>query len=239
MAAKSQHFSDAEYPFPSPLIEIGKKTIIERVLKNLETVGPQVQFIFVINNADCRKFHLDSTLNIITNNQCKIIKLESETKGAACSALMAISHIGNAQPLLIANPDQIFDNPLHELIAQFGESDAGVVTFESVHPRWSYIRLNEQGLVIETAEKRPISRSAIAGLYYFRHGDDFIESTKRMIQKDSHVNGNFFIAPALNEMILDGKCIRSTQIDADKYHTFYTPQKIKEYEAHLQRKGML
>ncbi|WP_230370262.1 hypothetical protein [Paludibacterium denitrificans] len=93
-------------------------------------------------------------------------------------------------------------------------------------------------MVIETAEKRPISRNAIAGLYYFRHGSDFIESTKRMIQKDSHVNGNFFIAPTLNEMILDGKKIRSTPIKVNKYHTLYTPQKIKEYEAHLERKGM-
>ncbi|WP_230370263.1 sugar phosphate nucleotidyltransferase [Paludibacterium denitrificans] len=124
MAAKSQHFSETEYPFPSPLIEIGKKTVIEHVLKNLESAGKNVQFIFVINNADCRKFHLDSTLNIITNNKSKIIKLENETKGAACSALMAISYIENSQPLLIANPDQIFDEPLHNLIARFGDADA-------------------------------------------------------------------------------------------------------------------
>ena len=56
-----------------------------------------------------------------------------------------------------------------------------------------------------------------------------------MIQKDSSVNGSFFIAPTLNEMILKGKTIRTTKIDVEKYHTFYTPQKIKEYESKLMR----
>ncbi|MFN4003712.1 MAG: glycosyltransferase family 2 protein [Hylemonella sp.] len=231
MAGKSQYFSESEYPFPKPLIEIGQKTIIEHVLQNLATVDADVQFIFVLSSADCRKFHLDSTLSIITDHKCKIVRLDSETKGAACSALMAISHIANDHPLIIANSDQLFDDSLENLIGGLRDADAGVLTFESVHPRWSYVRLNEQGLVVETAEKRPISRNAIAGLYYFRHGRDFVAAAMRMIQKDSSVNGNFYIAPTLNEMILLGRKIRTVQVNAQRYHTFYTPQKIKEFES--------
>ena len=235
MAGRSQHFPETEYPFPKPLIEIGQKTIIERVVANLAAAGPEVQFIFVVGSADCRKFHLDSTLNIITDQQCKIVKLDNDTKGAACSALMAISHIASQEPLLIANSDQLFDNSVSELIKQLEDADAGVVTFESVHPRWSYVRLDEQGFVAETAEKRPISRHAIAGLYYFRHGKDFVEAAMSMIHKDSSINGSFYIAPCLNEMILKGKKILTVGVDNQRYHTFYTPQKVTEYEAHLLR----
>lgn len=235
MAGKSLFFSESEYPFPKPLIEIGNKTIIEHVVANLASAAPEVQFIFVLSSADCRKFHLDSTLNIITNHRCKIVRLDNETRGAACSALMAVNHIENDMPLVIANSDQLFDDPLKNLITPLAEADAGVVTFESVHPRWSYVRLDEQGLVVETAEKRPISRQAIAGLYYFRRGADFVAAAKRSIQKDSSVNGNFYIAPTLNEMILQGKRIRTVNVDANRYHTFYTPQKVKEYEAQLLR----
>jgi dTDP-glucose pyrophosphorylase len=235
IAGKSQFFSESEYPFPKPLIEIGRKTMIEHVINNLASIDAKVQFIFVLNAADCRKYHLDSTLNIITDHKCKIIRLENETKGAACSALMAISHIANDEPLIIANSDQIFEGSLKNLVARFKDSDAGVMTFESVHPRWSYVRLNESQQVVETAEKRPISRNAIAGLYYFRRGRDFVESAMRMIQKESSVNGSFFISPTLNEMILMGKKITTVSVDSEKYHTFYTPQKIKEYEAQLFR----
>lgn len=239
MAGRSQHFPESEYPFPKPLIEIGQKTMIEHVVANLTSAGPEVQFIFVLGSADCRKFHLDSTLNIITEQQCKLVKLDSDTRGAACSALMAISQIANEQPLIIANADQLFDTPIAELLQSLGDADAGVATFESVHPRWSYVRLDEQGFVAETAEKRPISRHAIAGFYYFRHGKDFVDAAMGMIRKDSSVNGSFYIAPSLNEMILKGKKIRTVGVDAQRYHTFYTPQKIKEYEAHLRRHDTL
>jgi dTDP-glucose pyrophosphorylase len=209
------------------------------VVANLASAGPEVQFIFVLGSADCRKFHLDNTLNIITEQQCKLVKLDNDTQGAACSALMAINHIANEQPLIIANSDQLFDTPIADLLQSLREVDAGVVTFESVHPRWSYVRLDEQGFVAETAEKRPISRHAIAGLYYFRHGKDFVDAAMGMIRKDSSVNGSFYIAPSLNEMILKGKKIRTVGVDAQCYHTFYTPQKIKEYEADLHRRDTL
>jgi dTDP-glucose pyrophosphorylase len=235
MAGKSKHFPEEEYPFPKPLIEIGQKTMIEHVVANLSSVGSKIQFIFVVSSVDCRKFHLDSTLNIITDQQCKIVKLERDTKGAACSALMAISHIANQNPLIIANSDQLFDDSISDLIQQMGKADAGVITFKSVHPRWSYVRLDEKDFVAETAEKRPISPYAIAGLYYFRHGQDFVDSAMKMIHKDAKVNSSFYIAPCLNEMILKGKKIRIVEVDTQRYHTFYTPNKVKEYEAHLLR----
>jgi len=207
--------------------------MIEHVITNLSSIATEVQFIFVLNSADCRKFHLDSTLEIITNHECHIVRIDNETKGAACSALMAINHIGNDRPLIIANPDQLFEASVSELIAPLLEFDAGVVTFDSVHPRWSYVRLDEKGFIVETAEKRPISRNAIAGIYYFRRGINFVDAAMRSIEKDSSVNGNFYISPTLNELILEGKKIRSTKVNTNFYHTFYTPQKIQEYESQL------
>ena len=53
--------------------------------------------------------------------------------------------------------------------------DGGVIVFDSVHPRWSFVRVDKAGFVIETAEKRPISRLATAGFYYFRRGADFVD----------------------------------------------------------------
>lgn len=235
MAGKSQYFSENEYPFPRPLFEIGDKTVIEHVLINLSSISTELQFIFILNNSDCKKFHLDDTLNIITKNKCHIIRLENETKGAACSALLAINHINNDVPLIIANSDQLFECSLKFLVPAFAGSDAGVITFKSLHPRWSYVRLDEHHRVVETSEKRPISRNAIAGIYYFKIGRDFVESAMSMVQKDSHVNGNFYISPTLNEMILKGKSVTSIEVETSKYHTFYTPQKIKEYESNLKR----
>jgi len=230
LAGKNQYFSETEYPFPKPLIEFNGKTMIEHIIDNFSSIKKEKQFIFIVNSEDCKKYHLDNVLNILTNHTCKIIKLENETKGAACSAMMAVEHIDNDTPLIISNADQLFDICLDEVINTFESSDAGVITFESIHPRWSYVRLNKKNKVTETAEKRPISKSAIAGFYYFKKGNDFINSSSKMIKKDASVNGLYYVSPVLNEMVLENKTINIFKIENEKYHTFYTPQKIKEYE---------
>lgn len=230
LAGKNQFFPEAEYPFPKPLIEFNSKTMIEHIIDNFSSIQKEKQFIFIVNSEDCKKYHLDNVLNILTNHTCKVIKLDNETKGAACSTMMAVEYIDNDTPLIISNADQLFDVDLNEVISNFDNSDAGVITFESIHPRWSYVRLDSENKVTETAEKRPISKSAIAGFYYFKNGKDFISSSSKMIKKDASVNGLYYVSPVLNEMVLENKTINIFQIANDKYHTFYTPQKIKEYE---------
>lgn len=230
LAGKNQFFSEAEYPFPKPLIEFNGKTMIEHIIDNFSTIQKEKQFIFIVNTEDCKKYHFDNILNILTNNSCKIIKINGETKGAACSAMMAVEYVDNDTPLIISNADQLFDINLQYVVDSFKKSDAGIITFESIHPRWSYARLNNENKVIETAEKRPISRSAIAGFYFFKNGKDFITSASKIIKKDASINGLYYISPVLNEMVLENKIINIFQIENDKYHTFYTPQKIKEYE---------
>jgi NDP-sugar pyrophosphorylase family protein len=230
LAGKNQFFPEAEYPFPKPLIEFNGKTMIEHIIDNFSSIQKDKQFIFIVNSEDCKKYHLDNVLNILTGHTCKIIKLDNETKGAACSAMMAVEYIDNDTPLIISNTDQLFDTNLQDVFSTFENSDAGVITFESIHPRWSYVRLDAGNRVTEIAEKRPISKSAIAGFYYFKKGGDFINSSSKMIQKDANVNGLYYISPSLNEMVLENKTITIFQIENNKYHTFYTPQKIKEYE---------
>ena len=167
LAGKSNFFPENKYPFPKPLIEINDKMMIEIVIENYKNIN-EVNFIFVISENDCKKFHLDNTLNLLTDGNCQIVKLQNETKGAACSALMAIEYIDNDIPLIIANADQVFEEDLEKVIRSFEEYDGGVITFESAHPRWSYVKVDRNSFVVEASEKKPISKKAVAGFYYFR-----------------------------------------------------------------------
>ena len=63
-----------------------------------------------------------------------------------------------------------------------------MVTFRSLHPRYSYMLVDDNGLIVEAAEKRPISRHATAGFYWYRRGADFVQSAQDMIRKDAHVD---------------------------------------------------
>lgn len=230
LAGSNQFFNETEYPYPRPLIEINNTTMIEHVINNYDTIKKEKQFIFIVNSEECKKYHLDNVLNLLTDNNCKIIKIDNQTKGAACSVMMAIEYINNDIPLIIANADQLFDDNLADIISNFQDVDGGVITFNSIHPRWSYARVDEDKYIVETAEKRPLSKHAIAGLFYFKHGVDFINSAMKMIKKDASVNELYYISPTLNEMVLQNKKLIIQEISNDKYHTFYTPQKIQEYE---------
>ncbi|WP_320820882.1 glycosyltransferase family 2 protein [Thalassolituus sp.] len=230
MVGSSQFFDDATYKYPKPLLEINGKTMIELFIDNFRKIFQNINFIFVVNEEDCRKFHLDNILNILTENNCEVIKISNQTKGAACSVLMAIKSINNDLPLIISNSDQILDVDFSDVISSFRDVDAGVITFDSVHPRWSYVREDGKGGVVETAEKKPLSNKAIAGFYYFSKGVDFVNSAFEMIKKDASIDRNYYISPVFNELVLSNKKIKSFHIETGKYHTFYTPQKIEEYE---------
>jgi len=238
MGGKSDFFDSPEYVYPRSLIEIQGKTMIQRIIENYKEFENK-HFIFVANQADCETFHLDSILRLLTDSKCDIVKLSGQTKGAACSALMAIELINDETPLIIANGDQVIEAPLEEIEKQFETEalDAAVVTFESIHPKWSFIRTDKSNRVIEASEKRPLSRNAIAGFYYFRKGEDFVSAAMQSIKKDAHVNDIFYIAPVLNELVLAGKQIGYHPIDTSAYHSFYSPAKISEYEHWLEKAG--
>jgi len=232
MAGKSLFFDNPGFHYPKPLIEIQGKTMVELAINNYRLVKEKHKFIFVVNKNDCVRYHVDNVLSLVTDHNCEIIRLTNETKGAACSALMAVDYIDSDDKLIITNSDQIIDVDLNEILASFDKRnlDAGVVCFNTVHPRWSFVRTDEHLAIIEAAEKRPISNKAIAGFYYFKKGSMFVEAAMASIEKGASVDGIFYVAPVINELILKSMNLGIYEIDNSKYHTFYSPQKIEEFE---------
>ena len=237
IASSSKFFSLEEYGYPKPLIEIMGMPMIEHVIKNITHGNSFKKIIFIVQQDECDHFHLDKTLNLLSPIRPEIIKLRADTQGALCSVLLAIEHINHDEPLLISNADQIFDLGIADYLQQFTvrDLDAACLTFSSVHPRWSYVKTNRDRFVIETAEKRPISKNAIAGLYWYKKGYEFVESGMASIRNGYSVEGKFYISPVFNEYVLSGKKVGHHTVPNEKYHTFYSPQKIEEFESNLKR----
>ena len=231
MAGPSDFFKSDEYPFPKPLIEVGGRPMIQRVVENLQTIGPDLAFTFVVQQEHIARFSLDRTLQLLAPG-CTIIPLRGATRGGLCSALLAVDAIDNDAPLIVSNGDQMLDVDMRALVQTFSgaSADAGVPTFASVHPRWSYVQVDKDSIVQQAVEKRVISRHAIAGLYYFRSAGTFVEASFRHLSSNQSVNGNYYIAPVLNELILDGKKVVAKEIDKERYFSFYSPPKLKEFE---------
>ena len=225
LAGLGSRFSDAGFIFPKPLIEINGKPMIQVVIENLNI---DANYIFIIQKEHDEKYNLKKVLEIIKPN-CKVIFTEGLTEGAACTTLLAEEYINNDRPLLIANSDQFIEWDQNEAMYYFisTESDGGILTFESSHPKWSYARLDDTGKVDLVAEKEPISKNATVGVYYWKKGKDYVKYANQMIEKDKRVNNEFYVCPVFNEAIEDNKKILIK--DIEKMWGLGTPEDLNYF----------
>lgn len=211
MAGAGQRFVNAGYVFPKPLIEIRNKPMIQWVIESLNI---NANYIFIIQKEHQKKYNIKSVLNILKPN-CKIVELDGITEGAACTTLLAKKYINNSNPLIIANSDQFIKWNSSEALYDFNSKnlDGAILTFEAIHPKWSYAKCDENGYVIEVAEKKVISKNATVGVYYWKHGSDYVNSAENMIKKNIRVNNEFYVCPVYNEFIKKNKKIKIHNID--------------------------
>jgi HAD superfamily hydrolase (TIGR01509 family) len=225
MAGAGSRFQQAGYTFPKPLIEVNGKPMIQTVVENL---GVEANFIFVVQKEHREKYNLDTLLNLIAPN-CKIVEVNGVTEGAACTTLLAKEFINNDQPLLMANSDQFVEWDSSEFLYKMNEqnADGGIVTFKATHPKWSFAKVNELGLVTEVAEKNPISDIATVGIYYWAKGSDYVTFAEQMIDKNIRVNNEFYVCPVFNQAIEAGRAIRVFDVPA--MWGLGTPEDLKHF----------
>jgi hypothetical protein len=211
MAGAGSRFAQAGYTFPKPLIEVRGKPMIQVVVENLNI---EANYIFLVQKEHYETYNLKYLLNLIAPG-CKIVQVDGLTDGAACTTLLAKEHIDNDAPLVMANSDQFVEWNSNECMYAFSADsiDGGILTFKATHPKWSYAKLNEDGFVSEVAEKKVISDEATVGIYYWRHGSDYVKYAEQMIAKNIRTNGEFYTCPVFNEAIGDGKKIRVKNIE--------------------------
>ena len=225
MAGAGSRFEQAGYTFPKPLIEVKNKPMIQVVIENLNL---EANYIYVVQKAHREKYNLDTLLNLLTPG-CKIVETDGLTEGAACTALLAKEYIDNNNPLFFANSDQFVEWDSNEFMYKMNETDAdgGIVTFTATHPKWSFAKIDEKGLVVEVAEKKPISDIATVGYYYWKYGSDFVKYAEEMISKDIRVNNEFYVCPVFNQAIKDYKQIRTFNVKG--MWGLGTPEDLKNY----------
>ncbi|MCJ2033218.1 glycosyltransferase family 2 protein [Methylobacterium sp. J-068] len=234
LAAGEKQPASGSPVYPTWLSEIEGTLLLERQVKALQA-AESARFIFLFRHEDVETYYLNDIIGQIAPGSVTI-GLRGETAGAACTALLAIGDIDMDAELVVASATDQIDVDFAAVIAGFRNqgADAGILTFPSLHPRYSYVRIDAEGWVVESSEKRPISRSASTGLYWFRKASDFFDGAKEMILKDAHVQNKFFICPILNELILCQKKIGVYRLTTDQYHPLKSDKQVDHLESLLE-----
>jgi hypothetical protein len=220
--------------YPLCLAEFDTVPLIQRVTEACMTLKPEKLIVAFLED-DVKRYHLDKIFKFLSPLG-KILNINARTDGAACTALMAVEDIDSDEELLIINGNELLQTDFSEIVSSFHRRglDAGVVIFPSIHPRYSYVRMNDKKEVIGTSEKKPISNHATAGFYWFARGSSFVRAAKNSIRKDSRVNGHFYICPTLNELILEQLKIGAFEIQGSAYKPLKNDRQIKNFEFNME-----
>jgi dTDP-glucose pyrophosphorylase len=232
MAGAGSRFVNAGYETPKPFIDVLGKPMIVRVMENLFL--PNAKYFLII-----RRNHLAAEPELIKMIKEKFnvvfIQIDKLTEGAACTILYARKFINNKFPLLLANSDQIIDIDIRDYISDCNQRnlDGSIMTFvdKSRNIKWSFAKIDENGLVENVKEKVGISDYATVGLYYFNKGSDFVDSAIDMIIDNDRVNGEYYTCPVYNYLIQNGGKIGIYNINFSQMHGLGTPEDLNEFKA--------
>lgn len=214
---------------PLLLLENDGTLLVERLVRSCAPIASRI--VFAARAEDILRHRIDRVIALAAPD-ARVVAINGETAGAACTALLCVQEIEPEHELLILSGNEFVDVDFAAVITDFRKRrlDAGVVVFPSIHPRYAHVRL-EDGLVVEAAEKHPISRHASAGFTWYRRGGDFIAAAQGMIRGDAQVDGRFFISLTLNELVLAGRRIGVHAIAAGRYHPLKSLRQMASFEA--------
>lgn len=219
--------------FPPWLAEHRGTSPIEGLTKSFR-VNPRNKLIYCFLEIDIRDFHLREVI-LAMAPQHVLISVKHVTEGAACTALLASDIVDCEEELLIVSLNEYLEVDLAKAAAEFRDRglDAGTLVFESVHPRYSFVKIGLDNLVVEAAQGRPITNIATSGSFWFRRGSDFVTGCKQMIRKRDNVNGSYFVCPVFNQLILMDRKIGVTWMAPNIYHPLKTEAQIHTFEFDL------
>ncbi len=214
MAGLGTRFSNQGYDLPKPLIDVLGKPIVQW---SVETMGLEGNYIFCCKKEHLLTYDLEKKLRSIKPN-CTIVPIEYQTEGTAQTVLEARKFIDNDEELIISDSDPYlvwnadkFNSEIRPL-----NIDACVMVFpgKSYSPVSSYVKLDDNGYVVESAEKVPISTIATTGVHYFKKGSDFVHYCDEMIKNNIRQKNEFYISTIYNLFANNQKKVIIFPVDA-------------------------
>ena len=233
MAGEGSRFAKAGWTTPKPLIELRGVPLFQRAIGSVALPDVKMKYSFIVRQEHIDKQHIDQLIqNILPEAQ--IFSVLKTTRGAVETCLVAETAIDDDDAIVVMDCDLEFRSKgYNELVKEAlsqpaSEADGGaLVSFESVNPRYSYALVDEDGRVLRTAEKEPISNHALCGAYFFGSGKDFKRIAHQLLYDGTHGKAEFYVSLLYNYLLAEGKVVRLATME--EYYSYGTPEELKNY----------
>ncbi|MGO1119044.1 hypothetical protein ACTL6U_10080 [Rhodovibrionaceae bacterium A322] len=196
MAGRGIRFVNAGFEIPKWMIRVYGKTILELSLTSVQQAD---EVIFVINESQVKDFDLTRFFNGFMKQDYQV-HLVGDTGGQAETVYLVRDAL-KGQEAVIVNCDNVVHVDFSAFRGQCEQAipciDSSVTPVEKPESK-SYARCDANGTLLEAAEKKIISNQVIAGMFYFRNFDSFVEGYEKMVRDEVRVNNEYYISPLFN-----------------------------------------
>ena len=233
MAGEGSRFAKAGWTTPKPLIELRGVPLFQRAIGSVALPGVEMKYSFVVRQEHIDNQHIDRMIQDILP-EARIFSVLKTTRGAVETCLVAEAAIDDDDAVVVMDCDLEFRSVgYNQLVSKAlslpaDEADGGaLVSFESDNPRYSYVLVDDDGRVLRTAEKEPISNHALCGAYFFGSGKDFKRIAHQLLDDGTHGKAEFYVSLLYNYLLAEGKIVRLATME--EYYSYGTPEELKNY----------
>ncbi len=230
MGGLGQRFRDAGFDTPKPLIDVEGVAMFQKALAAYNDYAGDKKHLFVIRKDTDDEYGLGQQIKALLPD-ARINILDHNTRGAVETCLIAEGLIDPELPLVIMDCDITFSAPNYfEMIQQAVDNDnydGLLLSFDSSDPRYSIAEIDNNGLVVRTAEKVAISDNALMGAYFFTRASTFLDAAHELLGREiSETMKEYYVSLIYNILIESNKRIGLAK---GLFTSFGTPEELQNY----------
>ncbi len=233
MAGEGSRFAKAGWTTPKPLIELRGVPLFMRAINSVALEGVDMKYSFIVRQEHIDNQGIDKLIKDIQPD-ANVFSVLKTTRGAVETCLVAESAIDDEDAIVVMDCDLEFRSVRYnELVAAAlsvpaNQADGGaLVSFNSDNPRYSYALVDNEGRVLRTAEKEPISNHALCGAYFFGSGRDFKRIAHQLLDDGTQGKAEFYVSLLYNYLLAEGKVVRLATME--EYYSYGTPEELNNY----------
>lgn len=229
MAGLGKRFRDAGYNEPKYMIKAKGKTLFEWSMESLKGFNDEkTKYIFIVRKEDdSSQFIKEQSIKLGINN-FDIVELNELTDGQATTAMHASKYWTKEEPLLIYNIDTYVE--AYAMNKNQLQGDGFIPCFQAEGDHWSFVKLDDNGNVVEIREKQRISDNCTLGAYYFATCALYEQLYNEYYKENQHMEkGEKYIAPLYNYLLEKGGIVKINIIDRNKVHVLGTPEELQQF----------
>lgn len=233
MAGEGSRFLKEGWTTPKPLILLHGVPLFERAIKSAHIENVPMKYSFIVRQNHIDDYGIDrGILSFLP--EANIYSVLKTTRGAVETCLMAESAIDDNDAVVVMDCDLEFRSKrfielIEAALAKSGDEAEGgaLVSFESDSPKYSYAEIDENNIVLRTAEKEVISNHALCGAYFFSSGKRFKEIAHQLMNAQNFAKPEYYVSLLYNYLIAAKEKVYLAPME--EYYSYGTPEELKRY----------